>query len=342
MLHGRRYSRSTGLAATGPNRIAALKQEQEDREALLNGRTPAKICIRRFTDAANEFIEWCRGEYRDHPNSWKRIRTSLHSAIAFFGGKTVVSAIDEGHIDRYKSWRRTTAEVREVTLRHDLHALSGFFQFAMRQHYCVRNPLEGVDIPSDREAIRMHVLTDAEERAYFAAAAKRNMDLHDLGRLMILQGCRPEELRCLQTDDVNLERGKLTIRQGKTAAARRTLTLVDESKAILARRMAAADERGSRWVFPGRSKGQHVGNHQRAHDDVCRDVGVSFVPYDLRHTFASRLAMHGCDLPTLAAILGHSSIRLIQRYVHIQADHMEKAMLRYNKVLDEDIAKVVQ
>jgi site-specific recombinase XerD len=334
MLHGRRYSRSTGLAATGPNRSAALKREQDDRQALLEGRTPARIRLRTFTDAAREFMEWAQGEYREHPNTWKRISGSLTSAKLFFGKKTV-SAIDEGQIDKYKTWRRQQG-VKEVTIRHDLHALSGLFQFSVRQHWTCSNPIERVDIPSDRDAMRMHVLTDAEEKAYFAAAARRNMDLHDLGRLMILQGCRPEELRCLQTDDVNLERGKLTIRQGKTAAARRTLTLVDESKAILARRMAAADEIGSRWIFPSRRNASHIGNHQRAHDELCREAGVSFVLYDLRHSFATRLAQAGCDLPTLAAILGHASIRLVQRYVHIQADHMERAMRQYGARLSAE------
>jgi site-specific recombinase XerD len=56
------------------------------------------------------------------------------------------------------------------------------------------------------------------------------------------------------------------------------------------------------------------------------------VLYDLRHTFATRLAQAGIDLATLAAILG-SSIRLVHRYVHPTAEHKRAAMLPYEETM---------
>ena len=48
--------------------------------------------------------------------------------------------------------------------------------------------------------------------------------------------------------------------------------------------------------------------------------------YDLRHTWATRAAMAGIDLATLAAMLGHSKINMVLRYAHPTQDHQATAM----------------
>jgi hypothetical protein len=47
---------------------------------------------------------------------------------------------------------------------------------------------------------------------------------------------------------LNVERGQLQVVEGKTAAARRTLDLMTESRRILAARMGG----DSAWVFPSK------------------------------------------------------------------------------------------
>jgi integrase len=275
-----------------------------------------------------EFLEWARARYLAHPNSARRIGVSLTSALAFFESEPV-STIDDGRIEAYKAWRINRHGVRDVTVRHDLHALSGFFQYAIKQRWTRDNPIRRVEIPSDAEAVRIHVLTVQEEKQYFAAAA-RHRDLCDLGRLMLNQGMRPEEALALSKFDVNLDRSQLQIRAGKSVAARRTLDLTPESREILGRRMAGHSE----WIFPApRKPGQHIGRLNNAHDAVCAKGGFSFVLYDLRHTFATRMAEAGVDLATLAAILGHGSIRIVQRYVHPTAEHKRAAMARYAETM---------
>ena len=243
--------------------------------------------------------------------------------------------VDEGLIEGYKTWRVREHKIRNITLRHDLHALSKFFGFAMKQRWARENPVRNVSIPSEADAIRIHVVTADEEKQYFSRAAT-NSDLHDLGRLMFNQGLRPDEVACLRRDDVDLERGQIHIRKGKSPAARRTLDLTSESRQILGRRLGSSSD----WIFPSsRKPGRHIARLNGAHDRLCekaRKAGVTltFVPYDFRHTFATRLAQAGIDLATVAAILGHSSIRIVQRYVHPTAEHKRSAMLRYDEIVE--------
>jgi integrase len=46
--------------------------------------------------------------------------------------------------------------------------------------------------------------------------------------------------------------------------------------------------------------------------------------HDLRHTFASWYMMNGGDLYELAKILGHSNIRMTERYAKLGKSHIAK------------------
>ncbi len=95
--------------------------------------------------------------------------------------------------------------------------------------------------------------------------------------------------------------------------------------------------------FPSPTKpGEHIQKLNGAHDTVCKGsderkvpkrAPLNFVLYDFRHTFATRLAEAGVDQATLAAILGHNSLRIGQKYVHPTAEHKRNAMERYEGVL---------
>lgn len=326
-LDGRTYVRSTSLAATKSNRIKAEQQEAEYKQALMEGRRPSKkLTVREFNDAAAQFLQWAEVEYT-HRNSYKRLATSFASLRAFFD-REPVSAVDETRVEAYKLWRKREHNVRPVTLRNDLHCLSKFFGWAIKQRWARENPVKKVQIPSDADAIRIHPLSASEERRYFEAAAKHR-DLYDLGRLIIQQGLRPDEVVCLRKQDVDLDRRQLRLGEGKSAAARRTLDLTSESLRILAGRM----DGDSPWIFPAPRKGhgEHIARLNNQHDKVIAETALSFTIYDLRHSFATRMAEAGVDLPSLAAILGHSSLRILQRYVHPTAEHKKIAMQRYEK-----------
>ena len=228
---GKEYAGTTGLAATKQNANQALRMEWECRQALREGRRPSRrIVVREFAAAAKEFLAWAEGHYNEHPNSYKRVVTSFASLKEFFGVEPV-SLIDAGRVEAYKTWRTKEHKVRSITLRHDLHALSKFFGYAIKQHWTRENSVHEVDIPSDADAVRMYIFTATEEKEYFKRARK-SKNLHDCGRLILNQGIRPDEAVNLRKEHIDLERGTLRIAFGKTPAARRTLNLTAETRVI--------------------------------------------------------------------------------------------------------------
>ncbi len=71
--------------------------------------------------------------------------------------------------------------------------------------------------------------------------------------------------------------------------------------------------------------------------EACKEKGrmIPFVLYDLRHTFSTRAAQNGMPLPTLASVLGHSSLRQVQKYVHPTQDHQQAEMDRIDIIRQE-------
>jgi integrase len=349
-LDGREYTGSTDLVATERNKNAATRAEAKARELVVSGRShELRLQVKPFSDAAADFLLWADGEYTEHPNTAKRLHTSFVSLLRFFRNAPV-SSILRGHVNDYKAWRRKEHAVREITIRHDLHALSKAFGYFIDHNWARENPVRGVEIPSDKDAVRIHVLTAGEEMLYFDDA-KRFPALHDLGRLMLNQGCRPEEILALQISDIDLERFRMSIRDGKSKAARRKLRLTAESREICARRVREAK---SDWLFPGRVPGTRAAKVNGRHNDVldalatchcshfrrqhkkgkcacgCDDFRETsrfgFVIYDFRHTFATRAAESGMPVATLAAILGHADLRSVMKYVHVRQESQDREM----------------
>ncbi len=356
---GREWSKDTGLAATKRNESAALGMEAEARKLVKQGRADElTLEPKPFSSAADMFIQWATGEHCEKPQTWKRLRGSCTSLKVFFGHQPL-HTITVGRVQDYMSWRRactacvggdpnckvcngTGRGVAEVTLRHDLHALSPLFQYGIDHNWCVRNPVEKVKVPSDKDAVRIHVLTQAEETAYFAAA-RAIPHLYDLGRLMILQGARPSEVMQAHAEHVDLKKGTWLIPDSKSTAGRRTLKLVPEAQAIMEARIAGAARSG--WIFSGKAKGSHLTDAENGHKKILKKTRLAFVLYDLRHTFATRMVERGCDVVVLSRILGHANLRTVMRYVHLNQDHIETAMQKFGeavplKLPDETTATV--
>jgi integrase len=328
-LKGKEYTGSTDLTVTERNRVKAQRIELKLRRELLNCQPRPAILPVPMKSAIGEFKRLAEPRYRAHPSSFMRIKTSLVSAICYFGAK-LVSEIDAGEIEEYISWRIVEGGVKDITVRHDLYALSRFFTTAIRRHWASKNPIREIEIPSDADAVRIHPLTMYEEQEYFGRAA-RYRDLHDVGRLIINQGMRPDEVSHLAKVDIDLPSRLIHVRNGKSSAAKRSVPMTSESKEILEQRVRA----NSNWIFPSpRDSSKPIGKINSTHNRVlarARKDGVhlAFVPYDLRHTFATRAAQCGMDLPTLAALMGHSSLRCLRYYIHPMRDHKCQAMARF-------------
>ena len=190
------------------------------------------------------------------------------------------------------------------------------------------------------ERQRDRVLTDVEWGRYIAVCPQ---PWKDAATLVRGTGMRPGEVFALRWENIHLKEtgGLIQVTEGKTKAARRMLPMVPAVHAALHARWRKAGEPEGGWLFPTSSREGHL-NKDTAKDQHKRALELAntqakaeggkeippFQPYVLRHTALTQLAKAGCDVFTLARIAGHSSITITQRYVHPQADAIERAFLQ--------------
>jgi integrase len=67
------------------------------------------------------------------------------------------------------------------------------------------------------------------------------------------------------------------------------------------------------------------------HNRVCKMTGLDFVVYSLRHIFATRAYRVRPDALGLMRVLGHSSIKMVARYVNDAEQHARDFMTEFEK-----------
>jgi integrase len=145
-------------------------------------------------------------------------------------------------------------------------------------------------------------------------------------RLAILTGMRQTEQFSLKWADVNLERGLITLPVTKAGDVQ-YVPLNDEAKQILE---GLTVGNRSVWVFPSENPDTYLDPrnfYDRVWTPAVKRAGIEWISWhDLRHTFASRLAMAGHNEGTIAALLRHSSTALVKRYTHLSPSHLHAAV----------------
>ena len=107
-------------------------------------------------------------------------------------------------------------------------------------------------------------------RALDAAPAGRLASLHAAAaiRLLVLTGCRRNEILGLRWADVDFDAGELSLADSKTGA--RIVPLPPAAAEVLAALPRVLD---NPWVFPGKKRGTHQRNINDAWDRV-RTLGL--------------------------------------------------------------------
>ena len=156
-----------------------------------------------------------------------------------------------------------------------------------------------------------------------------------LVELLLLTGMRIGEALALQWDDINVPARHITLRLTKSGKVRH-VPISDVCLKLLRRLVeGTADCPPGGWLFPSSHRNSLMTRPVRPWKRACQAVGLplSLRFHDLRHTFASACVKEGIPLYTVQGLLGHSSIRMTERYAALAAADLLKASGRVSSVL---------
>jgi len=172
------------------------------------------------------------------------------------------------------------------------------FSYAMHAELVTENPFRKVQKPTVADADGVEVFKPEQMGALLREAHADWLPLLAIGGFA---GIRPEELRRLDWEEVDLQGGFIEVKASKSKSGKRRLVTI--SKNLRA------------WLLPyaGRT-GRIVTPRERKHRIAAMEAaGVKHWPMDvLRHSFASyHLRFHGNDLNLTAQELGHTSTKML-------------------------------
>ena len=214
--------------------------------------------------------------------------------------------------------------------------LRQILNFAIACGHLGVNPVRAI-APNRRIPLTQFLLCEEVRRLHRALDrhAMRSASVRqqaDIIRLLLLTGCRRNEILALRWSEVHPD----ALADSKTGPRR--VPLGARAQAIIARQPRGE----SPFVFPS----PHHPSRPRTTDlalwnTVRREAGIEDVRlHDLRHSVASHAVMQGVPVPVVSRLLGHTNPRMTLRYAHLSNRDIETAAERIGTALAQLMARV--
>lgn len=222
------------------------------------------------------------------------------------------------------------ANKKTSTISRNLATMRAFYQFLIRTKKIKKDPTEGIHSPKVEKKVPS-VLTAKEVELLLEQP--KNVDLKGIRDKAMLEiayatGMRVTEIVSLNMEDVNLEEGYVTCKNGNkerniplgNMSLKALKEYVEEARDILVK--TAEEEalfvniNGSRLTRQGFWK---IIKFYKEQAHITKDI----TPHVLRHSFATHLLQNGADLKAIQSMLGHSDISSTQVYMQFQDEGLK-------------------
>jgi tyrosine recombinase xerD len=278
----------------------------------------------------NLFFGFLENEKKVSLNTLQSYKRDLKQFENYLG--TIEGKYNELTNDGIKDYIKYMQEQgkKTSTISRGLAAIRSFYQYETKNKQVEKDPTEGIQSPKIEKRVPS-VLTSSE--VALLLEQPKNVDLKGTRDKAMLEfayatGMRVTEIISLNVEDINLETGYATCRNGKKERtvpigemslkalkdymlnARHTMIKDDNEQALF------VNVNGQRLTRQGFWK---IIKYYKEQAHIDKDI----TPHVLRHSFATHLLQNGADLKSIQTMLGHSDILSTQIYMQFQDESLK-------------------
>lgn len=275
---------------------------------------------RSLSPTVKDLLRLYQKDYLIHKAPTTRVQQlSLHRIILADMGAMRLADLTPAFL---RKWRDKLAKTRAPgTVRRYLSVLSGPLRVAVDDlQWLPENPLKRVPKPPESPGRVRYLSAEERERLLVACQKSGSPHLHAIVCVALSTGARRNEILTLTWSMVDLTHEQIRLPRTKNGD-RRSVPLVGLGLEALKRHREQYPE-ATGLLFPC-ATGHRPIFIQHPFATACKRANVQhFRFHDLRHTFASYMAMSGASLLELAELLGHRNLNMVQRYSHLTNSHL--------------------
>lgn len=243
--------------------------------------------------------------------------------FAQYFGKSPVCLGSED-VRRYQLHLINEKRLAPNTVKVRMSALRFFYWRTLK-----RRDLHFDDLPLTKTPVKLPVVLSPEEVTRLIEGAS-NLKHRTMLMVLYATGLRRAELARLKVSDIDSKLMVIHVREGK---GQRDRDLPMTAKLLEALRDYWRWSRSKVYLFPSpwspsdREEPITPKSIYNACKEAAARAGLTkrIGAHTLRHSFATQLLDSGADLPTIRYLLGHSSLKHTEVYLHLSQRHMRAA-----------------
>jgi len=239
-------------------------------------------------------------------------------------GKTKLSAFNKTQIRAYLSYLQTLKLSRNSLLR-GIAVLRSYSKFLISHDLIKTDPFKLLPLPK-REKLLPRFLTEDELSKLISASQFSKRDCAII-ELLYSSGLRRSEAVSLNVGDIDFY-GAVVRVMGKGSKERIvpvTKNALQAIKDYLLERKTPVQSQEPLFLNKNRTRlSGHGLSLILKKTSLKSNILRKITPHEIRHSFATHLLNHGCDIRSLQEMLGHKNIATTQTYTHVSLKHLKK------------------